>query len=114
VTLVTGPTALAAPRGMEMVRVESATEMHAAVMARVAAADVFIGTAAVADYRPATPAHTKIKRRSETLELELVANADILSQVAHRAEPPFTVGFAAETDAVEETRARSSRPSRST
>ncbi|QKT04227.1 bifunctional phosphopantothenoylcysteine decarboxylase/phosphopantothenate--cysteine ligase CoaBC [Ectothiorhodospiraceae bacterium 2226] len=98
VTLISGPVTLAAPAGVECLRVESAAEMAAAVRAQVAACDIFIGAAAVADYRAATPAEHKIKKQGETLTLELVRNPDILAEVAARDPRPFTVGFAAETD----------------
>jgi phosphopantothenoylcysteine decarboxylase/phosphopantothenate--cysteine ligase len=72
--------------------------MHAAVMRRVREANIFIATAAVADYRAASPADQKIKKTQETLHLQLVRNPDILAEVAAlRAHRPFTVGFAAET-----------------
>ena len=98
VVLVSGPVSLKTPPGVERIDVESALEMHEAVMNRVRQADIFIATAAVADYRVAAPADQKIKKTQETLRLELVRNPDILAEVAalcsHR---PFTVGFAAET-----------------
>jgi phosphopantothenoylcysteine decarboxylase/phosphopantothenate--cysteine ligase len=74
--------------------------MLEAVMNSVDQADIFIGVAAVADYRPKVPAQNKIKKHAETLILELVQNPDILASVAGSSEAPFTVGFAAETDAV--------------
>ncbi|MFP4161964.1 MAG: bifunctional phosphopantothenoylcysteine decarboxylase/phosphopantothenate--cysteine ligase CoaBC [Ectothiorhodospira sp.] len=97
VCLVSGPVALPPPPGVERIPVETALEMHEAVMARVTEADVFIATAAVADYRVAEPAPEKIKKRGDTLELRLVRNPDILAEVAARPDAPFTVGFAAET-----------------
>jgi phosphopantothenoylcysteine decarboxylase/phosphopantothenate--cysteine ligase len=75
--------------------------MHAAVMAEVDAADVFIAAAAVSDYRPESPAATKIKKSPEALALALVPNPDILADVAARAPRPFVVGFAAETGNLE-------------
>jgi phosphopantothenoylcysteine decarboxylase/phosphopantothenate--cysteine ligase len=81
-------------------RVRSALDMRDAVLAAVAGADVYIGTAAVADYRPAAPAGRKIKKDRDALSIELVRNPDILAEVAARADRPFTVGFAAETDDV--------------
>jgi len=99
VLLVSGPSALAAPPGIERVMVETALEMHAAVMERVADCDLFIGTAAVADYRPAEPAADKIKKSETGLTVRLIPNPDILAEVAARPRPPYTVGFAAETDA---------------
>lgn len=98
VVLVSGPSALPAPPRMERVGVETALEMHAAVMARVADCDLFIATAAVADYRPAQPAPAKIKKSAGALTVRLVPNPDILAEVAARPRPPYTVGFAAETD----------------
>ena len=98
VVLVSGPVSLKTPAGVERINVESAVEMHEAVMSRVRGADIFIATAAVADYRVAEPADQKIKKTQETLQLELVRNPDILAEVAAlRSHRPFTVGFAAET-----------------
>ena len=98
VVLVSGPVGLKTPPGVERIDVESAVEMHEAVMSRVRRADIFIATAAVADYRVAEPADQKIKKTRETLRLELVRNPDILAEVAAlRSHRPFTVGFAAET-----------------
>ena len=102
VLLVSGPTALPAPAGVELVRVESALEMHQAVMSRIAGQDLFVATAAVADYRVAEPAQAKIKKGQAELTLRLVRNPDILADVAALREGPFTVGFAAETERVEE------------
>jgi phosphopantothenoylcysteine decarboxylase/phosphopantothenate--cysteine ligase len=101
VTLVSGPTALEPPRGVERVDVSSALQMHDAVMARAAKADVFIGVAAVADYRPREAKPHKLKKGPAALTLELQANPDILSAVAARKRPPFCVGFAAETENLE-------------
>lgn len=98
VTLISGPTALAPPRGMERVDVLSALEMYDAVMARVAKADVFIGVAAVADYRPKEAKSHKLKKGTGAITLELQPNPDILGSVAARKRPPFCVGFAAETE----------------
>lgn len=100
VALVTGPTALPAPPVAELVRVESALEMHAAVMSRASGCDLFIGAAAVADYRPVEPAGRKIKKDAGELSIRLVRNPDILAEVAALSSGPFTVGFAAETDRV--------------
>lgn len=102
VVLVSGPTTLPAPAGSERVRVESAAEMHAAVMERIADCDLFVATAAVADYRPAAPEPRKIKKADGELLLHLVRNPDILAEVAARSPPPFTVGFAAETERLED------------
>jgi phosphopantothenoylcysteine decarboxylase / phosphopantothenate---cysteine ligase len=102
VTLIAGPTALPAPRVAERVDVETALDMHGAVMTRAVACDLFVATAAVADYRPLEPAKTKIKKNTDELTLRLVRNPDILAEVAALDSPPFTVGFAAETDRVED------------
>jgi phosphopantothenoylcysteine decarboxylase / phosphopantothenate---cysteine ligase len=101
VTLVSGPTALAAPRGVERIDVVGALQMHDAVMAHVAKADVFIGVAAVADYRPKEAKPHKLKKGAGAVMLELQANPDILATVAARKRPPFCVGFAAETENLE-------------
>ncbi len=97
VTLVTGPTALTPPERVQCIRVMTAQEMFDAVQAHVAAAQIFIGAAAVADYRPAQVAAAKIKKAADTLQLELVRNPDILASVSARTPAPLVVGFAAET-----------------
>lgn len=102
VTLVSGPTALSAPPGVERLNVESAEEMAALVMGRADRCDLFIGAAAVADYRPAEVAPGKIKKDAAELVIHLVKNPDILAQVAALPGRPFVVGFAAETERLEE------------
>ena len=98
VVLISGPVTLKTPAGVERIDVESAVEMREAVMERAHQADIFIATAAVADYRAANPAEQKIKKTRDALTLELVRNPDILAEVAAlRSHRPFTVGFAAET-----------------
>jgi len=99
VMLVSGPTALATPTRVERVTVESAGEMYAAVVARVAEADIFIGAAAVADYTTVVVPH-KIKKTQPRMSLELERTADIVATVASRSPRPFTVAFAAETEAL--------------
>jgi phosphopantothenoylcysteine decarboxylase/phosphopantothenate--cysteine ligase len=101
VTLVSGPVALEAPVGVERLMVETAGQMQETVMAHLPGADIFIATAAVADYRVAQPAQQKIKKQGDTLDLQLVKNPDILAEVAASGDRPFTVGFAAETDSLE-------------
>ena len=101
VVLVSGPVNLCTPAGVRRVCVESAAQMHDAVMQEVAAADIFIATAAVADYRPAKPADCKIKKVSDTLEVAMERTVDILQAVAQRPRRPYVVGFAAETNDVE-------------
>jgi phosphopantothenoylcysteine decarboxylase/phosphopantothenate--cysteine ligase len=97
VTLVSGPVTQPTPAGVMRVDVTSAREMHAAVMQRVGACDIFIGVAAVADYRPAESTSDKIKKDGKPLQIALALNADILTEVAARPHPPFCVGFAAES-----------------
>jgi len=98
VALVSGPVNLPAPAGAEVTRVETAAEMFEAVKRNVARADIYIGVAAVADYRVDKPRRHKIKKANrEQLSLRLVPNPDILGWVAGRPKPPFCVGFAAES-----------------
>ena len=101
VTLVSGPVALGPPSGVEVVSVESAAEMQAALVERAAAADVIIMAAAVADYRAAAPVDRKIKKDADELQVSLVRNPDILLGLG-RAKPKgqVLVGFAAETNDV--------------
>lgn len=98
VTLISGPTHLAAPPGIELVSVTSAAEMLTAVEAAIDTADIFISAAAVADYRPADPKSHKIKKAQTGLSVDLIRTEDILARVADRAKPPFCVGFAAESE----------------
>jgi len=102
VVLVAGPVSLATPTGVERVDVESAADMLAAVLRALPGTDLFISTAAVADYRPARAAEQKIKKTNDSLELAMERTADVLASVAARSERPFVVGFAAETEAVEQ------------
>lgn len=102
VLLVSGPVHLPAPAGVICMRVETAEAMRAAVLQHIAAADLFIATAAVADYRPAMRAADKIKKNGEPLTLTLEPTPDILAEVAGQPERPFTVGFAAETERLAE------------
>lgn len=98
VTLVSGPVALAEPAGVERINVKSALDMHAAVMAHAAASDIFIGVAAVADYRVASAAEHKLKKDTGGIPpIELIENPDILAEVAALPDGPFCVGFAAES-----------------
>jgi phosphopantothenoylcysteine decarboxylase/phosphopantothenate--cysteine ligase len=102
VTLVSGPVALDAPPGVKRIDVESAEQMLAAVNAEVDGADIFISAAAVADYRPTQALAQKIKKTGDSLKLDLVRAPDILASVAARPRRPFVVGFAAETEKVEQ------------
>ncbi|PWF61699.1 bifunctional 4'-phosphopantothenoylcysteine decarboxylase/phosphopantothenoylcysteine synthetase [Shewanella sp. BC20] len=101
VTLVAGPVNLATPEGVTRINVESAQNMLDAVMDNVDKKDIFIGCAAVADYRVSDIADCKIKKSAEEMQLALVRNPDILATVASLATRPFVVGFAAETHDVE-------------
>ena len=99
VTLISGPTNVAAPDRATVVNVRSAGEMLEAVMSSVSDADIFIGVAAVADFRPASVETQKIKKSGgSVMTLSLVQNPDILKTVANLESRPFTVGFAAETE----------------
>jgi phosphopantothenoylcysteine decarboxylase / phosphopantothenate---cysteine ligase len=100
VTMVAGPTTLATPAGVTRDNVTSAADMAAAVDAHIASADIFIAVAAVADYTPAAPQSSKIKKADSAMTLELKPTIDILARAAGRPKPPYCVGFAAETDDV--------------
>jgi phosphopantothenoylcysteine decarboxylase/phosphopantothenate--cysteine ligase len=98
VTLVAGPVHLATPRDVLRVDVETAAEMHKAVMQQVKQVDVFIAAAAVADYAPKKAAAQKIKKHKASLALKLDRTPDILGEVASLKSRPYVVGFAAETE----------------
>jgi len=102
VTLVSGPVHIQAPPGAELVSVETAQQMYDAVLARAGSHDIYIGAAAVADYAPAAPAQHKIKKQDEVMVLNLTRTRDILGAVAALPDRPFTVGFAAETERLED------------
>jgi phosphopantothenoylcysteine decarboxylase/phosphopantothenate--cysteine ligase len=101
VTLITGPTCLVPPALAKTIRVTRAREMLEAVQREVPGADIFISVAAVADYAAANPRAEKIKKDAPVLTLELVPNPDILASVALMDDPPFCVGFAAESENLE-------------
>lgn len=104
VVLVAGPVSLPTPAGVIRIDVRSAAQMHAAVLGALPA-EVYIGAAAVADFTPRNVAPGKIKKQAgmDTLVLELVRTPDILAEVAtHALRPRLVVGFAAETDHVEQ------------
>ncbi|MDJ0881627.1 MAG: bifunctional phosphopantothenoylcysteine decarboxylase/phosphopantothenate--cysteine ligase CoaBC [Gammaproteobacteria bacterium] len=101
VTLVSGPVCLQPPSQVNLLKCQSAEEMLNQVMSVITEQDIFIASAAVADYRPHQIADQKIKKTDETLTLPLVKNPDILSTVAHLYPRPFCVGFAAETTDLE-------------
>jgi phosphopantothenoylcysteine decarboxylase/phosphopantothenate--cysteine ligase len=102
VILISGPTALTTPPRVERIDVRSAQQMFDTVMQHVTDCDIFISTAAVADYRPVQVADQKIKKTNDTLTLKLQRNPDILAEVAALQDGPFTVGFAAETENLEQ------------
>lgn len=110
VTLVSGPTALSPPNGCEVRWVESALEMHEVAIKAARLCDVFIGVAAVADYRCKSIRDTKIKKESHsTLDLEWVSNPDIVAEVCALSNKPFVVAFAAETHDVLDNAVRKKR-----
>lgn len=101
VTLIAGPTHLATPDRVKRIDIVSTEEMFNAVLAEVKNSDIYIGVAAVADYRPINPPKQKIKKSESgnaTLSIELIENPDIIATVAQLDPKPFTVGFAAETN----------------
>jgi phosphopantothenoylcysteine decarboxylase/phosphopantothenate--cysteine ligase len=102
VTLVSGPSAMATPPGIQRVDVVSAEEMLAAVKQHLDATDVFVSVAAVADYRPVRAAEQKLKKSARNMTLELEPTPDILAYVAGLPKPPFCVGFAAESEKLAE------------
>lgn len=101
VTLISGPVNIPAPERVRMVNVTSALDMFNATKSELEHGQVFIASAAVADYRLASVAPQKVKKSTDTLTLELVKNPDIIAMVAAHVPHPFTVGFAAETQDVE-------------
>ena len=101
VHLVAGPVSLNTPPGVERIDVESARDMYRVVKDRASAADIFIAAAAVADFESRVHAEQKLKKTGEYVSLELQPAPDTLATVAAMQSAPFTVGFAAETEAVE-------------
>lgn len=102
VTLITGPVALPLPEQVRGVSVDTALQMRDAVFTEIDSTDIFIAAAAVADYRSVEISGQKLKKLQTRLELTLEKNPDILGEVAARPRPPFTVGFAAETERLRE------------
>jgi phosphopantothenoylcysteine decarboxylase/phosphopantothenate--cysteine ligase len=98
VTLVSGSSALKPPLGVKFISASSADLMYLSVMQNIAAQDIFISVAAVADYSPADTSTQKIKKSKSSLTLELKPNKDILAEVSSLPNPPFCVGFAAESE----------------
>lgn len=102
VILISGPVSIEAPDRVTLINVESAAEMEAAVKKYILSANIFVATAAVADYRPVTVQNEKIKKQDERLTIELEKNTDILAMVKAEYAKTFCVGFAAETQNLEE------------
>jgi phosphopantothenoylcysteine decarboxylase/phosphopantothenate--cysteine ligase len=100
VVLVSGPVALPPPAGVRRIDVETAEQMYRAVHDEIVGADIFIACAAVSDYRPRAASQQKIKRTANEMRLDLVRCPDTLASIAALPKPPFTVGFAAETENV--------------
>jgi phosphopantothenoylcysteine decarboxylase / phosphopantothenate---cysteine ligase len=101
VTLVSGPTEIAVPYNVDVIRVQTAAQMAEAVLEAMESSDIIIKSAAVSDYRPRQVAPEKIKKHQDTLVLEMVKNPDILQAVGERKGSRFVVGFAAETQELE-------------
>jgi phosphopantothenoylcysteine decarboxylase/phosphopantothenate--cysteine ligase len=97
VTLISGPVNLSTPERVTKVDVITANEMRNACLQHYKDCDVFIGVAAVADYRPADVNDEKIKKTEDELQIRLIKNPDIISEIASQDDRPFVVGFAAET-----------------
>ena len=102
VTLISGPALQSPPDRVQCLQVTSAAQMHGAVMAAITTTDIFVAAAAVADYRCIMVAPQKLKKTDTSIALTLEKTTDILAEVAGLPDPPFTVGFAAETDNLEE------------
>ena len=102
VTLVAGPVALDTPHGVQRIDVETAEQMFQTVKQHLSGCDLFVGCAAVADYRVASVAQQKIKKQQDTMDITLEPNTDILAWVAAQDDKPFTLGFAAETQKLHE------------
>lgn len=103
VTIISGPVSISAPEHCEIKNIDSAVEMHTQALQLAPDADVFVACAAVADYRVAEIAEQKIKKTSDDhLQINLIKNPDIVADVANIENKPFTVGFAAETQDVEQ------------
>ena len=102
VTLVAGPVNIPTPAGVERIDVETTQQMCDAAMGVIDGMDIYIGAAAISDYRPRAAAPQKIKKSGDTFTLEMLKSPDLLANIAALDDGPFTVGFAAETEKLEE------------
>ena len=102
VTLIAGPVNLPTPPAIDRIDVESTQQMFDATMQHIDGIDIYIGAAAISDYRPKTSVTQKIKKSADTFTLEMVKSPDLLASIAALADGPFTVGFAAETEKLEQ------------
>ncbi|MCF6435592.1 bifunctional phosphopantothenoylcysteine decarboxylase/phosphopantothenate--cysteine ligase CoaBC [Pseudoalteromonas sp. MMG022] len=103
VNLISGPVSISAPQGVNVINVESALQMRDAALEHAPTSDIFIGCAAVADYRAAQVSEQKIKKQGDDMAITMVKNPDIIAEVAALTKNrPYTVGFAAETQNVEQ------------
>ena len=102
VHLVSGPTKISKPKNVNFSTVETAHEMYDLVHENIQNVDIFIGAAAVSDYRPVEFSANKIKKENNNLSIELIKSKDILASISQLTKPPFIVGFAAETQNLEE------------
>jgi phosphopantothenoylcysteine decarboxylase/phosphopantothenate--cysteine ligase len=102
VTLIAGPVNLPTPPGIVRIDVENTQQMFDEAMQRMAGMDIYVGAAAISDYRPKTAVAQKIKKSADTFLLEMVKSPDLLATVAALDDGPFTVGFAAETENLEQ------------
>jgi len=102
VTLIAGPVNLPTPPAIDRIDVESTQQMFDATMQHIDGTDIYIGAAAISDYRPKTAVTQKIKKSADTFTLEMVKSPDLLASIAALADGPFTVGFAAETEKLEQ------------
>ena len=102
VTLISGPVNLKTPERINTLKIDSARDMLEAALQHIDECQIFIAAAAVADYRPLNVANQKIKKSGDSIEMTMIKNPDVVATVAQHPQRPFTVGFAAETQAVEE------------
>jgi phosphopantothenoylcysteine decarboxylase/phosphopantothenate--cysteine ligase len=102
VLLIAGPVSLPTPPGVQRLNAETTQQMFDTTMANIADAHIYIGAAAIADYRPVTAATQKIKKRADTLDIHMTRSPDLLATIAALPDGPFAVGFAAETEKLEE------------